>query len=176
MLPRIQRIVAAVELFALCLWIGGLFALVVIVEPMSLSVLGSESGAAYRLIVSIWDQFGRPELIFAGIVLVSNILKIAAWRGCGWLQRFVLLASAVLLVFTIAASLIVMPRLLEAGAAGGEFAGMPGSPERAAFATLFSEFEYLTMAKLAFALFIVYGYRHFEDYKLASVARITEPR
>lgn len=175
MLPRVQRIVSGIELFALVFWVGGLFFVVAFVEPVLGRVLNENPDAAWEGAQALRERFGPLELIFAVSVLVSNFLKVAVFRAVSLIQRAALMVAAMTVIFTCAGMFMIRPQLQEKRAALTTLAAEPGrdqTPERREFEELRQQQDVLLAVNWGLGLFLVYAYRSFEERKLQALARI----
>lgn len=175
MLPRVQRIGAGIELFALVFWVGGLFFIFAFVEPVVTHAIPDDPDSAWRIVIALITHFGSVELIFAVAVLVSNFLKVIVFRGMSRLERVALMVSAIMLIFACTGMFILRPRLHEQRAQLTTLAPDPTaepSPARQEFEALRHQQEALFGINWALGLFLVYAYRNFEERKLQALARI----
>lgn len=174
MLARAQRILAGIELFALVIWIGGLFFLVVYARPGIARALPEQNELHWPVVYALYNHFGNLEIILATVVLVSNFLKIVVFRGISDMHRFALLIAAAMLASTIMCASVVRPRIADKT---DSLKALPPaerltSPDAKLLTELRRNYEGFMIGNLALGLFMVYAYRTFEERKLQAIARI----
>lgn len=172
MLLRIQRIVAAIELFALVFWIGGLFFIFSFgyVAALQNPLTAHEPVAQYT--DAMCKQFNSLELILSVVVMVSNFLKTALFGKTVRLQKAALLVASLMLVFTWTNTLTLRPRMednLELAAVGGKIQ-QPDAARR--YSDYRDKYQLVMTSNLVLGLFMVYAFRSFEERKLQSLAKI----
>ena len=172
MLMRIQRILSAIELFALVLWVGGLFFFGTFGARTILQTLTADRMTAASIIDAMMIRFNRLEIILAIAVLASNFVKVMTFARVVRLQRVALLISALMLAFTVSYTYVLRPRMAEKLTEVRTLAPGAVSPEREEYRQLHQEVGFLIAANIGLGLFMVYAYRNFEERKLQSVARI----
>lgn len=175
-LARTQRILSAIELFALVLWVGGLFFLGTFAPPIISQTLQPDQDAAWRVARAIIGKFNSIEMIFAIVVLASNFLKVTVFSSISQLQRYALLVSAIMLIFTFAYAHIARPRMDEKMVEIATLNPPMKSRERQQFEKLYQEYQFLVGVNLMLGFFMVYAYRSFEEHKLQALARIIKPQ
>jgi uncharacterized membrane protein len=176
MLPRLQRILAAIELFALVIWTGGLFFFVILLQPLLSSSLGDNADLVWSVQHGVLKHFNRLEVVLAVVVLASNFSKAAIFIRHVPLLRGALLAASLMLVFTIGCTFTIEPRLAEKRAEIPSLNAIHGTPEMRQFDGLRRQYTVLAGANLMLGLFLVYSYRAFEERKLVLLARMIEAK
>ncbi len=171
---RLQRILTAVEIFALVLWVGGCFLLTVVALPSVEAALGAGSDAAWDLANTLADRFQGIEIICGLVVLASNFVKSVILGRAIRLQRYALLVATVMMLFTLVGAGLARPRIAEkrAEVRMATPGALPRDEER--LRDLQRQWHWLGVSNLALGLFLVYAYRHFEEQKplvLAKLAR-----
>ena len=170
-LPRLQRIFAAIEIFALVLWVGGLFFVAVFASPTVNQALGSDPDRAIRVVQKLHARFNSVELIFAVVVLASNFLKGAVLGNLSRLQRYALLASSLMLVLTLSYSLHLKPKIEDKLSEITAMTATATSRDQQKLEVTIRKYRILMGLNLALGLFMVYAYRSFEERKMAAVAQ-----
>lgn len=173
-LARAQRVLAAIELFALVLWAGGLFAILAVVAPSVRHVCAEDPQQSWKVMSSIFRRFGQLQPILAAIVLLSNFVKLSTLRTAGELQRIAVLVSAVLLTVSLFSTFNIFPRLME------QWQQVQANPVTSATAAVEQEkfdmrrekYEAFQAAVLLLALFSLYAYRVFEERKIQAILRL----
>ncbi len=166
---RNQRILAALELYSLVLWVGGLFFLIAFFELAVRSSLQGQPEAAWLISRSVYARFGAIQALFATVVLASNFMKLLVFRSMFELQRYAVLLAAIALTLTLFCVFQLQPELHTlhgAVAPGGQ------GPELTKFNRLHTQFLSLLKVNLGLGLFLVYAYRTFEERKLQSLVKV----
>ena len=174
MLMRVQRILAALELFALVLWVGGLFFFGTCAARTIVQTLATDQKTAAAIMDIMMQRFNRLEVILATAVLVSNFLKMMTFGRVVRLQRIALLASSLMLAFTLSYTFVLRPRLQEQLADIETLAPTATTPEQKEYRRQRQQIEFLVGTNIALGLFMVYAYRNFEERRLLSVAKILQ--
>lgn len=174
MLARSQRILAGIELFALALWVGGLFFLLAFANPVTRMLFPEDKDTAWRIMGALHTRFGALEPIFALVVLASNFLKLVVFRGMNEMQRIAVLIAAMMLTITLFTSYQLRPLLDEKKAAIPSLTQPePNAAEEVhKFEKLQGKYQAFLMFNLVLGLFMVYAYRSFEERKLQAITRI----
>lgn len=174
MLARSQRILAGIELFALALWVGGLFFLLAFADPAIRMLYPDDKDAAWRIMHAFHTRFGALEPIFAIVVLASNFLKLIVFRGMNEMQRFAVLIAAIMVTITLFTTYQLRPVLDEkkAGIPTLSHPAVNGADDVLKFEKMVGKYEAFLMFNLMLGLFMVYAYRTFEERKLQAITRI----
>ena len=176
MLARIQRNLAALELFALVLWVGSLFFIGIVLLPQLVAMNAGDVDAQWRMSSALMHRFQGVELIFAAVVLASNFVKVAVFGRLVTLQRYALLAATLLAIFTATATFGLRPAIRDKRAQI-EAAGTGIIPrDHEMFHTMNRQAHMLGLVNLALGLFLVYSWRHFEERKTAAISRLLQGR
>lgn len=176
MLARIQRNLAAMELFALVLWVGSLFFIGVALMPQMAAMNADDVDAQWRMSSALMRRFQGVELIFAVVILGSNFVKSAVYGRLVALQRYALLAATLLAIFTATATFGLRPAIRDKRAQIEE-AGTGVIPrDHEMFRTMNRQAHVLGLVNLGLGLFLVYSWRHFEERKAAAVSRLLHGR
>lgn len=173
MLLRIQRILAAIELFALVFWIGGLFFLFSFAAVPALQNPITAHDAVPQFADAMCKHFNSLELVLSLVVLVSNFLKAALFGKTIPLQKGALLVASFMLVFCWTYTLNLRPRMeenLELAVTAGAKIQQPDAARR--YTEFRKKYELLMTTNLLLGLFMVYSFRTFEERKLHSLAKI----
>jgi uncharacterized membrane protein len=172
MIARLQRILSAVELFALVLWVGGGFALTVFAYPVLQRLLAGDGEAGWAAIEAISLGFQRAALIFGSVVLASNFLKGAILGRFIPLQRYALLAATISLLFAGADVFLVRERLREKAEQVASLGDQPTDRLQVQIQELRRQMKVIEAVNVALGLFLVYAWRHFEERKSVGYARL----
>ncbi|MGI8907336.1 MAG: DUF4149 domain-containing protein [Candidatus Sumerlaeaceae bacterium] len=174
MLARSQRILAGIELFALALWVGGLFFLLWFASPVVAMVFPDDKDTTWRMMNAFYARFGPLEAIFGVVVLVSNFLKLVVFRGLNEMQRIAVMISAVMLTIAVFSAFQIRPLLDEKRAAFPSLnQPAPSTTEEiAAFQKMRTRYEVFLKGNLLLGLFMLYAYRSFEERKLQAITKI----
>jgi len=166
---RAQRILAGWELFSLVLWTGGLFCLVAYVEPAAIAALKDNADLAWEVRNGVYTRFGTIQIVFAAVVLLSNVVKMIVFRNMFEMQRISVLMAAIAFTLTCFCVLNLQPRL-----EAMPRVSVPGASidDAAKFSRL--HLQYLTLLKvnMVLGLFLAYTYRSFEERKLQSIVKV----
>lgn len=163
MLPRLQRILAGIELFALVLWVGGLFFFTVAGARAVSDMLLVNPEFAVAVLDGMMKRFTRLEIVFAVAILASNFVKVMLVKRAVLLQKLALMISALMLVLALAYGARVRPALTEAVSELGSGSSPPSAHDK--LRRLRAEYEILIATNLVLGLFLVYAYGTYEDRK-----------
>ena len=174
MLARTQRILAGIELFALALWVGGLFFLLAFAGPALRLLFPDDKDQVWRIMDAFYAKFGALEPIFAVVVLASNFLKLVVFRGMNEMQRVAVMISAVMLTVAVFSTYQVRPMIEEKRGSIPTLnhPNVNSADEILKFEKMRSRFEVFMMGNLVLGLFMVYAYRTFEERKLQAITKI----
>jgi uncharacterized membrane protein len=174
MLARSQRILAAIELFALALWVGGLFFMLAFAAPAFRLLFPEEPDTVWRVSDALYTRFGALEAIFAVVVLISSVMKMVVFRGLNELQRVAVLVAAIMLTVALFSNFQLRPLIEEKRAGFPTLNHGSGSPadEIVRFDKLRGNYETFMKLNLVLGLFMLYAYRSFEERKLQAITKI----
>lgn len=170
--PRIQRILAGIELFALVFWIGGLFCLTFFLPPLAGLLLSNPQDSFWQPLDTLFYQFNSVEIIFALVVLASNYVKTALFRKVYPLQQLALMVAALMLVFALTCSVVLRPRIETKATEILSSQDAPKKREVQQLGELYREYRTLMTANFMLGLFLVYSYRAFEERKYHAIAKL----
>lgn len=171
-LARLQRILAAVELFALVLWVGSLFCLVAFVPWKDTA--GTDG---VRLSELTAQRLHHVEIIFAAVVVASNFVKMLLFGRLSQLLRPALMVSMLMLIVAFSCGNVLRPRIEEkraelAASAIPESSGSVALDLQQEVQSLEHKYRVLLTVNMLLGFFLVYSYRVFEERKTAAIAQV----
>lgn len=173
MVLRIQRILAGIELFALVLWVGGLFAFGTLVHlPHALPDWPTPRDPIVSAFENLLGRFNDLEIIFAVAVLASNFVKVSILSRVWPLERVALLVSVIMLVFTMTYAYALRPKMNDRLSEIPTLAADQREAASTDYRKMHWQYTVLMRTNVVLGLFMVYAYRTFEEKKLQALASI----
>lgn len=155
---RVLRVLEAVELFALVIWVGSLFCINLAVAPALYNGWSDELMVPDKVFHAIYSRYAPLELVVSLLLLATAFVKARASGPGRTLQRLALLAAAILATIALLNLFLVQPHLVNRLHSGGEY--------------YLREFRGLLSFQLFLGLFLVYAHRAYEEDKLLSLSRL----
>jgi uncharacterized membrane protein len=169
---RLLRIAGGIELFALVLWVGGLFFMLGIARPALAAAHPDNPDLVWNIMSVLYDHFGSLQILLAVAVLCSNFYKTAISPPRWDLQRFTLLISAIMLSTALLTQLSVRPHLEARWVEAQRQTVKTDAVDREPFKATREHFETMLAMNLFLGLFVVYSYRRFEERHFAAFLRL----
>ncbi len=172
MLARIQRILAAIEIFALVLWVGGLFFITAIAAGTPRLLPGIEKADLRAMLDVLYRQFNRLEPVFGIVIVASNFMKVLVFGRLLHLQRVALMVSTIMFFLMLTYTSVLWPRIEEKRKEVAALNEINRSKEAKKLSEYENDFVNLMGMNFLCGLFMVYAYRAFEERKLQALAKV----
>jgi len=172
LMGRLLRIAGGIELFALVLWVGGLFFLLAIARPALLAAHPDNPDLVWDIMNILYGHFGSVQIPLAIAVLCSNFYKTAISPPKWDLQRFTLLVSAIMLSIALMTQFSMRPHLETRWMEAQKASVKTFAVDREPFAATREHYESILAGSMFLGLFMVYSYRRFEERHFAAFLRL----